>query len=84
MTTRRGVELLATFTNRDDAGRHFTERYADDDVAALEADGLIEINRPVHEPTGISYDRQYWTAEVTQLGIAIVEQNPAYHPSGAE
>jgi hypothetical protein len=81
MTTQRQVELLATFTNRDDAGRHFTERYTDADLTALETDGMIEITRPVHDTTGISYDCQYWHAEVTELGQAIVDQNPEYHPA---
>jgi hypothetical protein len=80
LSTEDKVRHLATFVNRDDAGRHFTERYPDDLLDELEAEGLIEISRPVHQPTGIDYDRQYWTAEVTPEGVALVEAYPEYHP----
>ena len=62
------LRMLATITNRDEAGRHFTERYSDETLDALEALGMIEIDRPVHAPTGIDYDRQYWHLSVTELG----------------
>ncbi len=69
------TETLGTFTNRDEAGRHFTERYDDDVLDVLESAGYIEINRPVHQPTGISYDRQYWHAEVTEAGLDFFNAN---------
>ena len=41
----------------------------------LEKRGWIEINRPVHEPTGLEYDQQYWSVEVTPKGMEIVSRN---------
>lgn len=65
------IETLATLTERDEAGRHFTEicDYLDE----LEVAGWIKIDRPVHEVTGIAYDRQYWHLEITEAGVAAVE-----------
>jgi hypothetical protein len=82
MTTESRVFALSTLTTRDEAGRHFTERYDDATLADLESEGLIEINRPVHRPTGISYDCQYWTVEVTPSGVELVEANPEYWDTG--
>lgn len=52
---------------RNDSGQHFTQfmRYWD----YLEYVGLIAIDRPVHQPTGIPYSFEYWSLEVTQLGL---------------
>lgn len=52
---------------RNDSGQHFTEfmRYWD----YLEYVGLIAIDRPIHQPTGIPYSSEYWSLEVTQLGL---------------
>jgi hypothetical protein len=55
---------LGSLTNRDDAGKHFTERYQDAWLERMEALGLITIDRPVHEPTGIPYSQEHWTVEV--------------------
>jgi hypothetical protein len=65
------LDLIETFTNKDEAGRHFTERYTDEEIDALEAAGYIEVTRPVHEPTGIPYSQQYWTAEPTELAYSL-------------
>jgi hypothetical protein len=81
MTTQEQVETLATMTNRDDAGRHFTERYADAILDELEAGGLIAIDRPVHQPTGLPWGREHWTLEVTPEGVGQVEAHPEYHPA---
>jgi hypothetical protein len=66
------IEVLATLGERDEAGRHFTETCTCLDE--LEALGLIEIYRPIHEPTGIPYSQGYWHLTVTDAGIAAVEE----------
>ena len=70
---------LCIATTRDEAGRHFTEWMKH--YEKLERLGLIKINRPVHSGTGISYDCQYWTLEVTDEGQEFVDANPELHPS---
>lgn len=73
VTTRlshNAVCELAELTTRNEAGRHFTE--FSDHWEELEAAGMIEVNRPVHEPTGIPYDMQYWTLQVTDDGLDLV------------
>jgi len=64
--------VLGHITNRDEAGRHFTETARGDHLETLEAMGLIAISRPVHQPSGIPYDQQYWHLEVTSEGQDIV------------
>ena len=73
MTTDDLIQILARLTTRDEAGRHFTDTVSHDALAALEADGLIEINRPIHSATGLAYDEQYWSVEVTPAGVDLVE-----------
>jgi len=63
------IATLATLSNHDEAGRHFTEVCSTWDE--MEAKGLIEIQRPVHE-TGIPYSEDYWTFELTEDGEAEV------------
>lgn len=72
------IRELCFMTTRDEAGRHFTERSAHYDE--LEQLGLIEISRPVHDATGIAYDSEYWSVEVTEQGMDVVEDNPRLHP----
>ena len=52
---------------RNDSGQHFTEwmRY----WGYLESVRLIVIDRPIHEATGIPYSQEYWSLEVTELGL---------------
>lgn len=76
MNTSEQVRILANITTKDEAGRHFAEIYSATDIAELESDGLIIINRPTHEATGISYGQEYWSVEVTADGSALVEANP--------
>jgi hypothetical protein len=71
------VRTLSTLTTRTN-GVHFTERYSDDVLDRLEQLGLITIDRPIHEPTGIPWDRQYWSVEVTEDGVELVQANPEY------
>ena len=77
-TTEARVFALGRMTTRDEAGRHFSERYDDATLADLESEGLIEIHRPIHEPTGIPYSQEYYSVEVTPEGVELVEANPEY------
>lgn len=77
-TTETRVFVLSTLTTRDHAGRHFYERYDSDVLDDLEANGFITISRPIHEATGLSYDDQYHTVEVTEAGQDLVDANSEY------
>ena len=75
-TITTGSDLLYTLahiTERDEAGRHFYEVYYDDHLATLEELGLIAIDRPIHEPTGIPYSPEYHHLSVTELGQETVD-----------
>jgi hypothetical protein len=78
MTTETKVRILSTLTTRDEPGNHFTSWVSSDDLTTLENDGLIEINRPIHEATGIPYGVEYHSVEVTEEGVALVEAHPEY------
>lgn len=80
MTTEQKVSILAVITTNSDAGRHFTEVYAADDLRELEQECLIVVTRPVHEATGIAYSQEHWAVRVTQDGIDLVEAHPEYCP----
>ena len=60
------IETLGTMTNRDEAGRHFTEVYPAELLERLEKGGYIEIDRPVHEATGIPYGQEEWHLKITE------------------
>jgi len=77
MKTSDKITILSAIVTRDSAGRHFTEKFTREDLDTLEADGLITITRPVH-PTGIPYDESYWSVEVTEAGIDLVDSNPEF------
>lgn len=64
------IETLAGLSERDEAGRHFTETC--DCLDELEAAGLIEISRPVHAATGIAYSQEHWHLTITEAGLAEV------------
>lgn len=64
----RLLRVLGTITTRDGAGRHFTEVFNGDDLAALESEGFIEIHRPVHEATGIAFSHEYSSVLITEAG----------------
>lgn len=70
--TADDLRMLGMITTRNEAGRHFTETHAADWLNRMEAAGLIEINRPVHQ-TGIAYSQEYWSVQVTEEGIALGE-----------
>ncbi len=74
MNTAEQVRILSKITTNND-GRHFMEIYSTEAIESLEADGLLTINRPIHK-TGISYSQEYWSVEVTDDGVALVEANP--------
>jgi hypothetical protein len=67
------ISELCVATTRNEAGRHFTEWMHH--VDALESAGLVRIDRPVHDVTGIPYDEQYWSIEVTEKGMLLVDQH---------
>lgn len=62
---------LSIACTRNEAGQHFTEfmKY----WQHLEDDGLIKIHRPRHTKSGIDYDQQYWTLEITPKGLDELE-----------
>jgi hypothetical protein len=67
------TELQSACT-RDEAGIHFTERM--EHFEYLESVGLLAIDRPIHEATGIAYAQEYWSLEVTPLGQkTVLESN---------
>lgn len=76
MTTSEQIRILSKITTKNEAGQHFMEIYSTEALEALEADGLLTINRPIHGATGISYSQEYWSVEVTDDGVALVEANP--------
>lgn len=67
--TKKDLQKLGEITTRDEAGTHFTQIYSDEWLDKMESNGLITINRPIHEPTGIAYSQEYWSVEVTHEGI---------------
>jgi len=78
MNLQDKVSILAKLTTRNERGHHFTSTYSESDIQALESEGLIEINKPVHAATGIPYGIESWTVEVSEDGLALVEANPEY------
>lgn len=72
--TDERLRILGTITTRDEAGRHFTERFDSIDFEALEAAGYLDIRRPIHQPTGIAYTQDHWTVEVTPAGQELVDE----------
>lgn len=68
--TKDQIRELSEMVTRDDSGRHFTEwsRHYE----TLEKLGLIEVFRPAHEQTGISYDCRSWSVEVTDAGRSVL------------
>ena len=78
MTDENKVRILSTLVTHDEAGRHFTTLVNSADLADLESEGLIVINRPVHEKTGLPYSEEYYSVEVTVDGLELVEAYPEY------
>lgn len=72
------IRELCVACTRNDSGQHFTEWM--DYYSELEELGLITIHRPIHE-TGIAYDQQHWSLEVTSKGQDLVQTNPELHPA---
>jgi hypothetical protein len=63
---RQVLHELADFCERTESGRHFTEAFAFWRV--LEECGWLAVHRPVHRATGLLYDQQYYSAELTDEG----------------
>lgn len=78
MTTEDQVRILSTLTTRDEAGRHFTSLVGSEEIASLEAAGLITVSRPTHEATGIPYGEEHYSVEVTAEGVELVESYPEF------
>lgn len=81
MTDEQKATILATIVTRDEDGRHFMERYDADDIRELEDEGLIEIERPRHEATGLRYSQEHWSVQITPPGQALVDAWPEAHPA---
>lgn len=58
--TAEEIEALGQLAERSEDGRHFTEVHSPEFLEKLEKGGWIEIDRPVHEATGIPYSQEYW------------------------
>lgn len=80
MTTAKPnlVHILRSACQRNDAGRHFTEWL---DWQALEKHGLIEIVRPVHAATGMSYEWTRWRLMLTPAGERLASSDWFVTPS---
>ena len=62
---------LCNICQTNEAGQHFTEFCSDLDL--WESLGFITIDKPVHHPSGIEYDSQYWTVNITDDGLEAIE-----------
>ena len=78
------IRALCVITTRNDAGRHFTEVYDADLLVDLETLELIEVSRPIHEPSGVMYDRNEWSVQITDAGQDLVDTHPELHPGASE
>lgn len=67
------IRKLGCITTRDEAGTHFTQKCDRDWLDKMEAAGLLEITKPVHEATGIQYSEEHWSVVVTEKGIELGE-----------
>jgi hypothetical protein len=65
------IRTLRQITTRTESGQHFTAAFPD--WQALEDAGLIAVERPIHDQTGIPYSQEYWTVEVTNAGAAVLD-----------
>jgi hypothetical protein len=63
---REVLDELADFCERTESGKHFTEAFHYWTV--LEECGWLAVHRPVHPATGLRYDQQYYSAELTEEG----------------
>jgi hypothetical protein len=73
MSRQEMIQMLGTITTRDHAGVHFTTNYTSQVLDDLEARGWIEIRKPIHEATGLTYSEENWSIEVTAEGQAVVD-----------
>lgn len=74
------IASLCTISTKDEAGRHYTERYSRDLLDRLAERGWIIERKPVHEGTGLPYSEEYWWVEVTELGQDTVDTYGELHP----
>jgi len=62
--TREDRLMLGGLSERDEAGRHFTQAYSMEWLRRMERLGYIQITRPTHQATGMQYTPEYWHVEV--------------------
>ena len=65
------LDELSQFCERTDSGKHFSEAFRYWTV--LEECGWIAVHRPVHPATKLQYDMQYFSAELSDEGLALAE-----------
>jgi hypothetical protein len=68
---REALEQLLNFSHQTEGGTPWHQafrRWMD-----LEQAGLIRIEKPVHEQTGIQYSIEYWHPQFTEDGNDVVE-----------
>lgn len=70
------IRRLGNLITRDDAGRHFTEHESAEWLGAMEALGMIEIDRPAHYATGIPYGMEHWSVEVNDDARDVIDAHP--------
>ena len=67
------LTMLGELCTRYENGKHFTEIYPDAWIERMEALGLIEVTRPVHFATGLSYGSEEWTVRASEKGLRLLE-----------
>jgi len=62
------VEILGVITTKNEKGQHFTQLYPSIAIEMLEARNWVKVNKPIHEKTGLYYNEEHYTIEVTEQG----------------
>jgi hypothetical protein len=75
------IRELCVITTRNEAGQHFTKWSSHYDE--MEELGLIDIHRPIHEPSGVAYSQECWSLEVADAGQELVDAHPELHPGAS-
>lgn len=73
--TRQDLRMLGRLVTCDEAGTHFMSNpeFPPEWLDRMERLGMIEIHRPIHEPTGIPYDQEHWSVELTEEACRLGE-----------
>lgn len=72
------IRELCVMTTRDADGLHFTQWSEHWDT--LEAAGLVSVHKPVHASSGIAYDQDEWSVQITEAGQDLVDSREDLHP----